>query len=500
MNPFIRFSGAILMLLSLIQAPSLHAQEQLGMRFERFAGLNGATLNPAQSAFMPHPWEVNLVGADVFFENNYCYVTNTGVFRLLRHSDEIIQLTDTSDASQPFSSGDMRLGYFSNRQWMRGVVQTRISGPGFAMRIGENHVVGISTALRGQSSSYNVPECLRADKLEARKRFDPLLVTPLNAGVLTWGEVGLHYSYRQAGDAITLAVGVSPKLLLGYEAGFVRSSDNLEFCWTQLDSMSFSSGNWDIAMTTGNLDPAGQMSANGNIASGEISPQLNGYGAGLDFGIVLAAPGYDGETDEDYCWRVGVSVIDFGLIRFNRHAERHNFSFDTTHVISGLEFSDQRDPQEVIDMANMYFLGKYGESLKAEKFTAALPSAVVVQLDYRIVPNFFAGAVWVQRTPLSKFAIKRVNTLSILPRYETRWLSVSAPVTFSDWQSVRFGLAARLGWLTIGTDNLNSFFRQNQFTGSDFYIGIKINGWKQPFYNGTSMSNRSSRHIPCFRF
>ena len=82
MNPFIRFSGAILMLLSLIQAPSLHAQEQLGMRFERFAGLNGATLNPAQSAFMPHPWEVNLVGADVFFENNYCYVTNAGVFRM----------------------------------------------------------------------------------------------------------------------------------------------------------------------------------------------------------------------------------------------------------------------------------------------------------------------------------------------------------------------------------------------------------------------------------
>ena len=383
---------------------------------------------------------------------------------------------------------------------MRGVAQARVSGPGFAMRIGQSHIIGFSTTFRAASSSYQVPESLSADRLEARKRFDPLVISPLNAGVLSWSEIGLHYSYRFCGDALTFAFGATPKLLMGYEAAFARSSDNLEFTWTQLDSMTFSSGHWDIAMTTGNMDVAGQMSANGTLEPGKVTPQLNGHGAGMDLGIVIAMPGYDGESEEDYRWRLGISLVDFGMIRFNRHAEHHQFVFDSMMTVSGLEFSNERDPHAIIDMANQYLLGRYGQSLAAEKFTASLPAALVLQFDYRVTPEIYVGSVWVQRTPLTKFSVKRVNTVSIMPRYEKQWVSVSVPVTLSDWQSLRIGLAARLGWLTIGTDNLNSFFRQQQFTGSDFYVGIKINGWERPFYNGTAMSPRSMKSTKCFHF
>jgi hypothetical protein len=67
--------------------------------------------------------------------------------------------------------------------------------------------------------------------------------------------------------------------------------------------------------------------------------------------------------------------------------------------------------------------------------------------------------------------------LAVVPRYEQRWFSFSLPIVLNDWRSLRMGVAARLGFLYLGTDNVGSFFKKEKLTGGDFYAGLKINAF-----------------------
>jgi hypothetical protein len=69
--------------------------------------------------------------------------------------------------------------------------------------------------------------------------------------------------------------------------------------------------------------------------------------------------------------------------------------------------------------------------------------------------------------------VHRPAELSITPRYETRWLEVSLPVSLYDWYLPRVGLAIRVYGFTIGCDKLGGFFNFNDFTGMDVYFSIK---------------------------
>ena len=465
------------------------------MRTERFAGLYSATLNPAQTAFMPHPWEINLVAAEGFFENNYGYLTNSGVFRVMHHLGDLTTMLDTAKASLPLQEGSMQLGFYNDPYKFRGVFQGRMTGPSFAFRIGKEHVVGLVTAVRAEASGYQMPQFLRARRLEDRKRFIEEEITDINGGLLSWGEIGLHYSYLYQGDAVTLAFGATPKLLFGLEAGFARSNGSLQFCSTKLDSMAFSRGDWEIAMTTGNLHALETMGNSGSMDIRSLSPELNGMGGGLDLGFVIAMPKYEDADQNEYNWRLGVSLIDFGLIRFRNRSEYHHFTFDSTHVISSLSYSKDRNPDHIMERGNLNFYGQPDQSLKRAAFTTFLPSALAIEFDYRLSPELSVGSVLVQRITFGKFAIRHVNTFSIVPRFERRWLAVSAPVSLSDWQSWRAGFSLRLGSFILGTDNLNSYWRQKKFTGSDVYAGLKINGWN--LFQGDGLSRRSMRKIKC---
>jgi hypothetical protein len=63
----------------------------------------------------------------------------------------------------------------------------------------------------------------------------------------------------------------------------------------------------------------------------------------------------------------------------------------------------------------------------------------------------------------------------VTPRFEHRWFSASLPVSLNNWQSVRVGFAARLGFLILGTDDFGGLFGQGNYNGTDFYIALKIN-------------------------
>ena len=473
---------------------SVFAQEQLGLRLERYAGIYGAGINPATTAFNPNRWELSLFSADAFIANNYLFLQNTRLPEVLRNTGQIRSARDYRPETPP-PGNVILLDYSTADRRMHGVVQARWSGPAFSFRVGEKHVFGLSTALRTGFSMYNIPAILRYDRIGQLRRGETVRITPTGPTAAAWGELALHYSHRNSDGNVVVAWGITPKLLLGLEGGFGRIEGAFDYTPGGGDTAAFATAQWDYGLTFNNL-----------LALEQDRPaqaQVNGYGPGLDVGLSWAMPADDSDRPEEYHWRAGISLVDLGFLHFKRGAELHHIEFDTAITISADDLNAPGAQGYVAD-ASRIFLGDSTRSLQARAFNVGLPSALSLQFDYRISARWYVGALLTQRVKFSKYALQRPNTLAVVPRLEHRWFSVSAPVVLNDWQSLRLGLAARLGFLVLGTDHLGSFFRQKKFTGTDFYVGFKINGFSFGGEGGRrgkrQSGGRNLKGVKCYDF
>lgn len=464
------------------------------MRLERYAGMYSATINPANTADNPNNWEVSLFTAEAFFDNSYAFLRNTSLPHAWRNTDKIVSAADTSGENPPPSDA-IFLDYFSGKRKMHAVVQTRLTGPGFSFRIGDKHVVGLTTAFRSEVSSYKIPEILAYRTVSNLPRNQAINIPPTGLTGMVWGEIGLHYSQSNTESDIHTAWGVSPKFLLGYEGFYTRAQSRFDYTQRLGDTVAFGSANWDYALTMGNIND-----------SDNARLRKQGSGFGLDAGFTWAQAAEN--ADDGYAWRLGVSVVDLGFVRFRKNAERHHIAFDTLLTVSDADFPGRDNASEVLRDVSQAFLGDPAASLTARSFAIGLPTALSVQFDAQVAPQLYVSGLIVQRVPLLSHSVKRPNTLAVVPRFEHRWFSVSLPVVLDDWQSLRIGAAARLGWLYVGSDNLGSFFKKQKQTGSDIYIGLKINAFSLNLNTGNGLKKESNPHhgrqnmrkIKCYQF
>lgn len=469
------------------------AQDQLGMRLGRHAGIWSAPLNPAHTALFPLKWDANVVSLDVFGENSYGFIKETSLQNLLRNSGKVVSAASIDDEN-PLRPGDILQDFFTDKRRMHGTFQSRVMGPSLSLRLGERHTVGIVTAVRGSASSYRVPGSLAYGALDRVPFGTNLTAKPFRMGGMAWAEVGILYALRsEEGSPITMSFGVVPKFLAGFEGFTARSRETFTFRQPTADSLEFDSGNWIYSLTTANADP-----------NGSPSPQINGRGVGVDLGFSMSMPAEDSKDDHDYLWRVGASLTDFGLVRFRKGgAETHEVRFQQTVGVQSDDFMDAQNVQDLLDDVSRSFLGDPSKSLISNEFTIATPAALSLQADYRVVPMVYVAGLWVQRLPVLTNALRRPNTLAAVPRFEHRFGSVSLPVVLNDWRSLRLGLAARLGPLVVGSDNLSSFTRKDRLTGLDFYIGLKINAFSLKLADkvgGLSRRDRKWSSVGCFQF
>lgn len=483
----------------LICRTAVFSQEQLGMRLERYAGIYSASLNPANTAFNPNRWEISLFSADVFLENSYAYLRNTSLPHALRNTSKIVSVIDTSAENPPVRDAIFQ-DYFDGKRKMHAVVQARVTGPSFSFRLGEDRVLGLVTAFRTGISSYKIPRVLAYRTISDLPINQAVNIPPAGVQGLAWAEIGLHYSHRNTDADVYTAFGATPRLLLGFEGFFSRAQSAFDYTQRPGDTVTFGSARWDYALTTGNF----------TNHSDSVRARVQGKGFGLDIGYAWAAPDEEGEGDEDYLWRFGVSLIDAGFIRFGKNAERHHIEFDTLVTVTDADFPPRDNPHDLIGDASRAFLNDPAASLRARAFSMGLPTALSVQFDAKVAPHLYISGLIVQRVPLMRYSLQRPSTVAVAPRFEHRWLSLSLPVVLDDWRSLRMGLAARLGFLYLGTDHLGSFFKKEKLTGADFYIGLKINAFsilinkKEGGGYSTSGDGKESRQkrrkIKCYEF
>ncbi|MCC6411426.1 MAG: hypothetical protein IT270_07185 [Saprospiraceae bacterium] len=466
------------------------------MRLERYSGIYSAAINPANTAFTPHNWEISLFNADAFFENSYAYLNNTSIPNALRNSDRIVAASDTS-MERPLMPGDILMSYADGDKPMHGVMRTAVYGPSFSARIAEDHVVGLTFGVRSLFSAYKIPEVLAYNSISNVPIGQTLVIPRTRGEGLAMAEIALHYSFRNTYKDVYTAWGVTPKILLGFEGFYTDAASEFDYTPEGNDSTTFGRSDWNYALTTGNL----------TSNSDDIKLKQQGAGVGVDFGWVWAMPADDADTDEDYDWKFGISLIDLGFLTFGKGGEKHRIYFQDSVTVSGDDFPGTDDPYERIRQASQAFLGDPTASLQKKSFVIGMPTALSVQLDKRVTNGFYINTILMQRFTVVPNSIHRPSTLATVPRYEKKWYSISVPLVINDWRSFRVGLSARIGFLYFGTDNVGSLMEKAKQSGSDFYIGLKFNaltlsgGKFRGFGGGGGRPSRQKmRKIKCYEF
>ncbi|MBK7174296.1 MAG: hypothetical protein IPH84_13910 [Bacteroidales bacterium] len=89
---------------------------------------------------------------------------------------------------------------------------------------------------------------------------------------------------------------------------------------------------------------------------------------------------------------------------------------------------------------------------------------------------------------MSKSAVVRPSVLTIGARYDSRSIGFGITTTAYDYQRIHVGVNARIFGFFIGSEKITSFFKLADFTGIDFYGGIKFNLQKGKCRSFTSSS------------
>jgi hypothetical protein len=444
----------ILTLIILCISLSAHAQEMLGIANSNFAGNMGMGLNPASMLLMPYRWELNLISGDIFLENNYVRYPKS-------------RIMSTTEGQVPLPHGGLLDNYSSSLK--NAHVRTFLRLPSFIFRT-RDQAFGIHTAARTDISLRNISPDIAKLSYEGLGYTPlggiPISINPFRIGAMTWTEIGLSYGkiLEKGNDKIILAGTVS----------YISAFQGLYFInhGTDLTVMN------DTTLTIQNIDAevgfALPSNANDMLA-------INGRGVGLNLGFCYVKNPYRGVFEKArtidrkrYDYRLGISVIDAGIVSFTKNAQVYYINNSTT-TFDNINSIKPKGVNGVDSLIRANFMS--GANSMDNSFALVLPMAVSSQFDLCLHPKWYVNATVVQRVNPPMPHIDLPNIASVTLRYETSYFEIASPYSFYDYYQHRIGAAIRYRFLVLGTDKLGPYVTDNDVTGFDFYFGIKLSNY-----------------------
>ena len=461
----------------------ISAQEQLGLRTERYAGVEGIAINPANNLSYPLTWDFNVGSAGFFFDNSFGYISQTNIINLYGNYENVKEAIDPSKDVQP--RGPLVAHLYENNRDKGFSVLTRFSGPSLALHIGNNSF-GVFTKARFETNMENFPGSVTYQKIYDTKFGDPIHIPKMNVAGMGWAEIGAHYGHRIELRDGYLDLGANVKYLIGYQGFYVKNADDFNMILSK-DTAIISKPDITFGYTNEAL--------NENFRK---NPVLNKNGAGFSFDIGVNYVMPDGNGSYNY--KIGASLIDLGSIRFSTNGEQHRFSIDSTFTSDFRKYEQYTNPDDLLNAVEKDFYGAINTSKVADGFKIMTPAAISLQADVKIAPLFYLNAMWNQRLVFKTPAVKRDNIIALTPRLEHRWFTATMPIVIYNYNDFRTGLAFRLGYFTVGTDNIGSIFGHGDFTGSDIYAGFKINPFKIGKGKRSHYRGSSTKGVKCYKF
>lgn len=450
-------------------------QYQLGMRLEKNAGMYGISINPSQNIFNSNKWDIHLGSAGLFVQNNYLYFKETHLLRLFRNRESLIVVDDKLSEKDNV----VEVGYVDNVASRFLQARVFVTGPAIGFQFKKNQSIGCFIQLRSGLSATNIPNEFSYDKITKRKHFDPFRASEFGSAGMNWLELGANYAYLKV-DKYKNAIGIGAniKYIIGYDMAFGNSLRNYQHAVT---------GENDFQMESPHL-------AFGYSGMNDLGKSVHGKGAGIDIGVSYAKNTKNGDFD----YKAGVALIDLGFVRFSRDIRTYDFISDSTISVFGKDYQNLTSIDGLQGLSDVFIqnaIGQKKELTTGNKKTILLPFSISVQFDYKLKKSVYIHTLIIQPVSMSDFRIRGVHLISLTPRYETNWYSFSLPVSLIEKRIFNIGLAARLGFLTIGSDNIVSIFSKSNFYGSDIFAGVKF-GFGKKDIRKTFKSNIDD----CFQF
>jgi len=474
----------LIILFCLCNILQINAQEQLGLRIDNYAGINSALLNPANPLSYPLRWDLNLVAASQFADNNYAYFADASLRDILNNIENIYIVPFEEGSS---TTDDLVVDFNTKNSRKFVSIFTQVTGPSASIKIGDNNSVGFFTNLKAAFSTQSIPANLGFYQVYDTEFTERLSVEEGMVAGMVWSEIGLSYARRLYAADGYIGIGANLKILNGYEAGFARNLAPFQVAQLAADTINLDSPNIEFGYTNSNADI---------IDSGSFSRSKNGSGVAVDLGFTYV---YEGGED-NYKLKLGASILDFGRIKFNRNAGKYSVNYDGAMDFAGKDYSAYTNPDDLAEALSQQIYNDIDAIRIGNEFSVWLPTAISLQADYMVIPMFYVNGVLVQRFPALGAAVERGNMLAFTPRFEHQWFAAALPIVVYNYKQVNLGATVRLGYLTLGTENLGSLMSSSSdFTGTDFYIGLKIN----PFNLGLNLGGGfggGGKKVKCYDF
>ena len=182
-----------------------------------------------------------------------------------------------------------------------------------------------------------------------------------------------------------------------------------------------------------------------------------------------------GNNDKPYDFRIGFSLIDIGYINYKSNSATYELN-DVSSDWYGIDTVKFNTIHGMDSMLGMQFGGSPDAFRTGSAFKMATPAAVTMDVDVPLKNWFFINVAVIQRLPIGKYRIDRMNEVSFAPRVEFRRFEFSMPFSLYEYKSARLGAALRFGAFSVGSDVLSSLIGISDAYGADIYFGIALHG------------------------
>ncbi|MBN2237932.1 MAG: hypothetical protein JW729_10250 [Bacteroidales bacterium] len=457
----------------------LHAQgEMIGANASNTAGVNSLFLNPSAMHNQKVWLSINFFSGNLFLHTDFAYF-DKNEFKYTDLLNSTIQLIE-----HPTGYGtELRSFYSYNSEKNTTFDENiRILGPS-AMLMFNQHAFAISTSVRVQSNVVNLTPDL-ANILAYGFSYFPQYnydykVDHFSSSTMAWSEIGFSYAYRLNNESWnSWSFGISVKKLFGAGGAYLKVDNST---YTLIDSKTIDVENQQAQMGFAlPIDYTTNEFINQNM--------LNGRGWAFDLGFTfqylnkhqpkLNSKRLCEQAIIPYKFRLSFALLDIGSIKYFENAQTHDFS-NSVKVRGDMNGVNLDNVNQVIQLMSDQFYGSSTASLLDNSMKLALPMAASAQFDYNLEQlNLYFNASVIYGIPQKIAALHRPSQISFTPRYETRLIEFSLPMSLYRFKYPHIGIYLRYGIFGVGSDWLTSLISNQDFYGMDFYFTTKLQLFK----------------------
>ena len=476
----------ILITLSIFIYRCSYAQSLVGTQ-SNYSGSNSLSMNPAliNTSFVYTDFSIANFGFTIF--NDYAYIEGRDLMEMLFSEEHPTPMYKVNGHDLNFAI------YDNSSHRPRNLYESLdLNLLGFMLNIDEKHTVGFSLNGRvytnGSKIPWEIPEICTFG-VEDSTYHSHYSSTDSRIATMEWMEAAFSYSRKLYERYIhRFDAGVTVKYLMGYSA----AAGNINSLDYEISTAENENGKEVelIGINSFNADLAYSLPINYNesiSSNSAFNKSLSrGNGIGLDLGLLythmrnsiankkrLTSPCQQAKIR--YQWSIGISLMDLGFINFKNNAIDNYFDFNGTTFFDIDKYNSVENFDQMIKIMSETYYDDPNASKIGENFKMGLPTTLRLQFDYNFYNDFYVNATFIQPVRIFKYSVEATPQILVEPRYESNLFDFSIPLSLRDYKHFCIGAVARFGFISIGTQNLATYFGFGKANGMDLFISLKFN-------------------------